>query len=211
MRSIFCWSSQRRQGSDILIHRWKSDAKTRIAWEVSHLLILAPAGGGRCWWIILLERNAHGWWRRRVLRTALDGVLEFWTIIRTATISSRRNVNLDSLDPFKILIFCHLPYSTVSNVFTRNTGLFAKDQNDVPKDAPRKSIKMVTFQCQTNSFHLWTIVDNVVMLLLQTGTISIEEVLEKLLTMATFGSTEFFVITTLWGKAESVDSGLAGK
>jgi hypothetical protein len=30
------------------------------------------------------------------------------------------------------------------------------------------------------------------MLLLQTGTISIEEVLEKLLTMATFGSTDVF-------------------
>jgi hypothetical protein len=41
------------------------------------------------------------------------------------------------------------------------------------------------------------------MLPLQTETISIEEVLEKLLTMTMFGSTTFFVIATLWGKSES--------
>jgi hypothetical protein len=49
------------------------------------------------------------------------------------------------------------------------------------------------------------------MFLLQTKTISIEEVLEKILTMATFGSTIFFVIATLWGKAESVARLWAGR
>jgi hypothetical protein len=115
------------------------------------LLLLVVAGAGESFFLsemLMVDEDVE------FCELALDGVLEFWTIIRTATISSRRNVNLDSLDPFKILVFCHLPYSTVSNVFTRNTGLFAKDQNDVPKDARRKSIKMVTFQCQTNSFHL---------------------------------------------------------
>jgi hypothetical protein len=70
------------------------------------LLLLLVAGAGESFFLsemLMVDEDV------KFCELALDGVLAFWTIIRTATISSCRNVNLYSLDPFKILVFCHLP------------------------------------------------------------------------------------------------------
>ena len=89
--------------------------------------------------------------------------------------------------------------------------MLVKDQNDIPKDACQKSIEIITFHVWICSLRLLTLLNDAVMLPLQTKTISIGKVVEKILTMATFRSTIVFVIATLWGKAESVDHRLAGE
>jgi hypothetical protein len=89
--------------------------------------------------------------------------------------------------------------------------MFVKDQNDAPKDF-LISIQIVTFQTKILSFlHMLTLVTDAVVLSIQTKTISTVEVLEKILIMATFGSTIAFVILTVRGKAEFVDCELAGE
>jgi hypothetical protein len=51
-----------------------------------------------------------------------------------------------SLDSLKILIFCHVYLQQHCYLcFTRSTDMLVKDQNDIPKDACQKSIKIITF------------------------------------------------------------------